>query len=1311
MERKQKFFFRVICLFACLFFACYSPVHSSPAAKKKGETASISPDPGLNSRQGRDKIDLTPSEKNWVRDHPVIRFGFDPEFAPFEFHDESKGYSGAAADFVRLVGKRIQIKFVPVTGLSWEEAVSSVRQGRLDMLPCMGRTREREKHFIFSHPYLSFPRVIISRKGDDIKGINDLSGLQVGVQKDSSHYGYIREETGINPVIFPTFRQALIALSNDKLDAVIGNMAVATRLIGRHALSNLKITSYVSEETKTLSFAFPKKNLLLRDLVNRALASISPRERELIQRKWFPIETMVPLPVLPETILTPRELEWISNHPVIRCGMDPDYAPYSFRDRDKNFRGLVPDMMKELEKLTGLTFYPVPDLNRAQILEKSKTGGLELIPATTPTRENKKYLKFTDIYLPTPLTILTRNDEDEIFSSPNLAYKRVALVRGSVHTRQVLKKNPQIIPVTVDTPLEGLMAVSMNRAKAYVGVLGVSTYYIRQNGISNLRVAGQYTEQKTGLSMGVRKDWPILEKILSKALKSFPTEQKTALLNKWLPIASDSRPLQFKTFLSAGEKEWLKNHPVIRVCADPGWAPVEFKNKKGIWSGISVEYLGLMEKYLGIRFVFQESDTWEKAFSLFKTKELDLLSAATETRARKENLIFTQPYMDIPIVIFTRQDMPYIGDVSELKNKKIGVVKGYAVEEFLKKEYPAMEIITARNIEQGLGLLEKKGVSAFMGSILTTGYYLGKRKTTSIKVAGKSPYTLKVSMAVRKDMAPLRDIIEKFFTALPESEKNIIYQKWISVQYEHGTDFALFFKVFIPVIFLFLLFLYWIRRLNSEVFQRKETEKQLILAKQEAEKANRSKSVFLANMSHEIRTPMNAILGYSQLLKRTAGLTGKEKKGLEAINRSGEHLLGIINDILEISRIEAGKHEFSPAVFDLHHLLGDLEMIFRIPAREKGLSLNLDFATDLVRYVYADEGKIRQILINLLGNAVKFTRTGGIRLFVSSENMDENSGRAGDKIRLMFELEDTGPGIPESYLDKIFESFEQAPAENPEGGTGLGLAISREYARRMSGDIQVKNGKEKGAVFTFFCTVAPGDGALVQAARPQIQVAGLDAGTEVRVLVADDRPVNRDLLRQMLERTGFLVKEAESGEQAVEIFVSWAPQIILMDIVMPGLGGLGAIQKIRTLPQGDRPLIIAVTASVLEQDKEAVLSAGADRFLGKPFREPELFGLMEASDAVRFTYAALSDPSDADSGSNDPDLHEKLEKIPQSVYDGMVNALELGHVKTVHQIIEQIRSHDSQLSASLKTLADRYDFSALGRLFPGHGKSTGDPEE
>jgi len=458
-------------------------------------------------------------------------------------------------------------------------------------------------------------------------------------------------------------------------------------------------------------------------------------------------------------------------------------------------------------------------------------------------------------------------------------------------------------------------------------------------------------------------------------------------------------------------------------------------------------------------------------------------------------------------------------------------------------------------------------------------------------------------MAVRKDWPRLARILDKALATITADEHRQIRQKWLSIRYEHGIDWLLIWKwgggIGGLLFLLLVVSAYWNRRLTKEVAVRRRTEAELEKAKVAAEAANRAKSIFLANMSHELRTPLTAILGYSYLLQRSHELPESLRSKVLTINRSGRHLSELINDVLEVSRIEAGRLEVKEEVFNLHQFLLDLEEMFALRAEENNLHLEFRKAGNLPVELIGDEGKLRQILINLLGNAFKFTDSGSITVCVEIAGMETT--------QLLISVTDTGVGIDPQELNVLFRPFEQTRVGKERGGTGLGLMISREFARLMGGDLVVSSEPGRGSTFDLSCRVnflRNENGAEVPAAR---FIFGLSLMREQKkILIADDFKDTRNLLAQLLTGPGIIILEAGNGEEALELIGTEQPDLVIMDMRMPVLNGYEAIRRLKGELHSSIP-VIAISASALESDRKEIIATGADAFLPKPVDVQELF--------------------------------------------------------------------------------------------------------
>ncbi|MCU0545675.1 MAG: ATP-binding protein [Oscillatoriaceae cyanobacterium Prado104] len=528
---------------------------------------------------------------------------------------------------------------------------------------------------------------------------------------------------------------------------------------------------------------------------------------------------------------------------------------------------------------------------------------------------------------------------------------------------------------------------------------------------------------------------------------------------------------------------------------------------------------------------------------------------------------------------------------------------------------------------------------------------------------------------------------------------------------------------------------YSFETLENRVLERTA---ELEVAKEKAEVANQAKSTFLANMSHELRSPLNAILGFCQLMTRSRTLSPEDRENISIISKSGEYLLALINNVLDLSKIEAGRTMLNSKKFDLYRLLSDVEDMFQLKADDQNLQLVFDRAAEVPRYIATDELKLRQVLINLLNNALKFTEKGSVSVRVRLKEAGEEVAVRNREIKsemlaskdlnslksieseqkgftaltegfdadnsccLSFEVADTGAGIAADELDNLFEAFVQTQTgiESQEG-TGLGLPISRKFVELMGGTMSVCSQVGKGTTFKFniqAIAVAGADSDSKKMTRHPIALAPNQH--PYRILIVDDKPLNRQLLFRILHPLGFELKEATNGQEAIDIWDSWEPHLIWMDMRMPVMDGYEATQQIKGTVKGQATAVIALTASVLEEERAVILSAGCDGFMRKPFREAEIFDTMHKHIGVRYIYEdsspanlpAINCTKQAEIMAADFTLLPEL--LVANLRQGILNA----DMDLIDRSVEQIRLENSVLGGAIANRLYNFEYDEVLNL-------------
>ena len=745
----------------------------------------------------------------------------------------------------------------------------------------------------------------------------------------------------------------------------------------------------------------------------------------------------------------------------------------------------------------------------------------------------------------------------------------------------------------------------------------------------------------------------------------------------------------------AGRAFLEKGTEVVLAC-EPDYPPFVFNDPNGRPTGYAIDLFKLAAEKVGLRYRMQTGRTWDELLTMSRRGEVDVIPCLWLNEERRAYLRFIQPpYAEHTMGIVVRSDDRDAPTRNNLRGKVIAQVKNYAFNAKWREEHPDAVYLEVISPGEAIKLVAFGKADAYVDGVGTISHLCEKLGISNLRVSDE--FTREGSayhMAVSLRHPELEAILTEALGRVSPEEIKVPQERWLRV---HPSLYSVLRPYLLPSLATVLtlgaivaVLLAWNRRLSREIALRRCAEAESAQARHVAEEANRLKSEFLANMSHEIRTPMNAILGYAQLMHSDPRLPPEQLARVETINRAGEHLLALINDILEMSKIEAGRIVLNVAPMNLHALLDDILDLNRPRVRDKGLRLRLERDPHLPRNILCDESKLRQALINLVGNAVKFTATGGIRLEATASPAPEGGHL------LRFAVSDTGPGIAPEEIAKLFRPFVQSSGGHQAGGTGLGLAISRRYARLLGGDITVDSTPGRGSTFVLTLraddapeTATPGAAAIAPAGPVRL-APGHPA---VRVLIADDLEVNRDLLGAMLEPVGFELRFAAEGAEALEIFREWKPHAVLMDMRMPGMDGYEANRRIKASPQGADTFIVAITASAFEEQKTAVLASGADVFMRKPFRKDALLALLGERLHLRYECATET------RAARGPDAltPEAVAALPADLRATLEKACLAADFEALQSACEQIAATDAPLAGALRERLASFDYEAITR--------------
>ena len=757
-------------------------------------------------------VELAPDEKAWLRNHPVIRLG-GGIFPPLDFSDKKGESIGIGSDYLDLIGQKLGISF-DYSSVIWADIHQQVKDKEIDGIRLLVPSERRKEYLNFTIPYQQVVYGVLTKDSvAPVLWLPDLHGKTVAVLDDAFDHRFIEQnhpQISLQPK--SSYTAGIEALMLGEVDAFVGAALTIDYMVREKAIPGLRLMSLLREMSRGLSVGIRKDWPELIPILNKAINAITPEERIGIDNKWM-LTTLSADKAKLRIDLSDEEKAWLKENPVIHVHNEMNWPPFNF-NKDGKPAGYSIDFMNKVAANLGIKVEYVSGPSLDEFMQMVRDGSIDVMLNIVSTEERRKYLDYTTPYLEAAAGIYAHKYLDEdIHSLNDLAGKRVAMPKGFFYEELLRRHYPDIELVLLEDTKKCLEAVAFGQADATVGEIGVLNHLIEVSFMSNVRLVRPVQDRRFASIMGVavNKDQSILRDILQKGMDAIAPDEMQALNRKW---ALESAKTEL-TELTKQDVTFLASLKEIRMCVDPDWMPLESINPDGRHIGIVAEIMDLVRDKFSIPIRLFRTSSWTETLESARAHKCDIISASMKTKERQVYLNFSDAYLELPLVVATASDKQFIHNMDKLAGRKIGIVRGYALESVLHEHYPEVHLVEVEDVKEGLDKVYAGQLYGFIDALAVIIHAIEEHSILDIKITGKLEEQWELSVGVRNDWPELQLIFNKVLAEIGKEKIHDIYHKRVAIEVVEEFDYRVMLKYLVVIIVVFLFLAYRHRQIRK----------------------------------------------------------------------------------------------------------------------------------------------------------------------------------------------------------------------------------------------------------------------------------------------------------------------------------------------------------------------------------------------------------------------------------------------------------------------------------------------------------------